>query len=73
MTEQMADSDTRINRISRYVQETRTELKKVVWPSRDQAINLTVVVLVVVLLMMFLLFGIDTVFSQFFKLFLGGS
>ncbi|MBK6769898.1 MAG: preprotein translocase subunit SecE [Ardenticatenales bacterium] len=51
--------------------DTRAELKKVVWPTRDQAINLTIVVLTVVLIMTGILWGIDAVFSQFFKFFLG--
>ena len=70
MTEQLTENETRRNRISAYIYETRTELKKVVWPTRDQAINLTVVVLTVVLLMTGILWGIDAVFSQLFKLLL---
>ncbi|MEO8084756.1 MAG: preprotein translocase subunit SecE [Ardenticatenales bacterium] len=70
MTEQLTDSEIRTSRLSQYLQDTRSELRKVVWPTRDQAINLTIVVLTVVVMMMVILFGIDTVFSQFFKLFL---
>ena len=35
------------NRIVRYIQETIGELKKVNWPTRQEAINLTVIVLIV--------------------------
>ncbi len=71
MTEQLTDSEIRRSRLSAYVMDTRAELKKVVWPTRDQAINLTIVVLTVVLIMTGILWGIDAVFSQFFKFFLG--
>ncbi len=32
------------NRIMQYVRETRAELRKVVWPTREEAINLTAIV-----------------------------
>jgi len=70
VTEQLTDSEVRHSRLVTYILETRTELKKVVWPTRDQAINLTVVVLTVVLVMTGILWGIDAVFAQFFKLLL---
>ena len=33
------------NRIVRYFKQTRAELRKVTWPSRDEAIRLTAIVL----------------------------
>jgi preprotein translocase subunit SecE len=51
-----------------YIDETRQEIRKVVWPTREEAWNLTVVVLFVVMLVMLIIFGIDFVFSQVFKL-----
>ena len=72
MTEQLTETEERAaGGISAYLQATQAELKKVVWPTREQAINLTVVVLTVVVIMTSILWGIDVVFSQFFKLFLG--
>ena len=35
-------------RISRWFREMRSELKKVVWPTRQQLINNTIIVLVVI-------------------------
>jgi preprotein translocase subunit SecE len=50
-----------------YIDETRNEIRKVVWPTREEAWNLTVVVLFVVMLVMLIIFGIDFVFSQVFR------
>jgi preprotein translocase subunit SecE len=50
-----------------YIDETRNEIRKVVWPTREDAWNLTVVVLFVVMLVMLIIFGIDFVFSQVFR------
>ena len=36
-----------IARIRRYIQESYSELKKVVWPTREQVRNLTVLVFVI--------------------------
>jgi preprotein translocase subunit SecE len=33
------------NRLVRFLKETRTEIKKVAWPTRKQAINLTFIVI----------------------------
>lgn len=71
MTEQLTETEASSGGVVAYLQATRAELKKVVWPTRDHAINLTVVVLTVVVIMTAILWGIDVVFSQFFKLFLG--
>ena len=50
-------------RLQQYLQETRSELRKVVWPTREQAIDLTVVVLTVTLVMTVILGGLDWFFS----------
>ena len=52
------------NRILAYIQETRAELRKVVWPTQEEAINLTIVVLFITLLMTVILGGMDFVFGQ---------
>ena len=36
-----------IQRIRRFIEESYSELKKVVWPTRDQVRNLTVLVFVI--------------------------
>jgi preprotein translocase subunit SecE len=52
------------NRLTRYISETRDELRLVVWPTREEAINLTIVVLFVTVLMTVLLGGIDLAFNK---------
>ncbi len=58
----------RENRIAQYVRETRAELRKVVWPSRQEAINLTVVVIVTVLGMSIFLGAVDFLFTSIFRI-----
>jgi preprotein translocase subunit SecE len=56
------------NAIKRYFTETIGELRKVSWPTRKEATNLTIVVLVVTLSMSALLGFLDFIFSRFFAL-----
>lgn len=61
----MADESLgRMARFNQYIVDTRGELRKVVWPTREQAVNLTVAVLFVTLLMTIILGGIDFIFAQ---------
>ncbi|MCP4427520.1 MAG: preprotein translocase subunit SecE [Chloroflexi bacterium] len=52
------------NPISRYIRETRGELRKVTWPSREESWRLTAIVLTVTLLMSAFLWLFDTLFSN---------
>jgi preprotein translocase subunit SecE len=52
------------NRVVEYLQETRGEMRRVVWPTQDEAINLTVVVLFITVLMTILLGGMDLLFGK---------
>ncbi len=58
------------NSIVSFLQETRTELKKVTWPTREELITNTVVVLIAVILCAVLIWVIDTFFSGLFRLFM---
>jgi preprotein translocase subunit SecE len=63
----MAKAESRVkkdNFIVRYFKETRSELRKVNWPSRQEARTLTLVVLAVTVAMAALLGVLDFVFSQ---------
>lgn len=60
------------NRIQRTVREIRTELKKVVWPTRQEAINLTMIVTGVSVAVGLFLGGIDFIFSKIFEIIIGG-
>ena len=59
------------NRITRFFRETVGELRKVTWPTRKEAINLTIVVLIVIAVMSVFLGVLDFIYSQFFVLILG--
>jgi preprotein translocase subunit SecE len=59
-----AASKRRSNPISRYLRESIAELKKVTWPTRQEAMQLTVIVLIVVTAMSALLGSLDFVFSR---------
>lgn len=54
--------------IVRYLKETRAELRKVTWPTRREALNLTLIVLAITLFMAALLGLIDYVFTKLFDL-----
>lgn len=51
------------NALVRYLRETRAELRKVHWPTREEAWNLTRVVLLVTISMALLLGLLDYLFS----------
>ena len=52
------------NPLSRYLRETSAELKKVTWPTRQDALQLTGLVLVVVVISSAVLGLLDYVFAQ---------
>lgn len=58
------------NRIVRYFKETRAELRKVTWPSRQETIRLTAIVLAVTIAMAAFLGLVDYAFTRLFALFL---
>jgi preprotein translocase subunit SecE len=58
------------NAVIKYLKETRVELKKVNWPSRQEATNLTLIVIAVTTFMALLLGTIDYVFAKLFELIL---
>lgn len=74
----MADKTSKPNRLQRigqkiqqFLKETLGELRKVSWPTRSEAWNLTIVVLIVLFVMTVFLGGLDLVYSQLFALILG--
>lgn len=52
------------NPIARYLRETRGELRKVTWPTREEAWRLTAIVLAVTLATAVFLWFFDTIFSN---------
>jgi preprotein translocase subunit SecE len=61
------------NPLVRYVKDTRAELAKVTWPTREEGFRLTTVVLIVTTISAIALFGIDTLFSLLIALVLGAT
>ncbi len=58
------------NAIQRYIRETIGELRKVNWPTRKEATNLTIVVIIVLIAMGAFLGVLDLLFTRFFALIL---
>ena len=66
-----ADDNGIVQRTRRYLEQTRSELRKVVWPTRDEAVNLTVMVVVVLIVMAVILGVVDATFTTLFRALLG--
>lgn len=62
------ERDPQENVIVRTVRETQSELRKVVWPTREETIRLTVVVLAISTLIGLILFVGDTIFISLYAL-----
>jgi preprotein translocase subunit SecE len=56
------------NAIVRYYRETVGELKKVVWPTREETLRLTYIVLAVITVMSAILGGADYLFTQLIRI-----
>jgi preprotein translocase subunit SecE len=59
------------NAIVRYYRETVGELKKVVWPTREEALRLTWIVLAVITVMGAILGTADYLFTQLVRVVVG--
>ena len=66
--EKTAVAVKRPNFIQKYFSETVGELRKVTWPTRKEATNLTLIVIVVVIAMSVLLGGLDLIYTRIFAL-----
>ncbi len=53
-----------------FLQETASELRKSVWPSREETTRLTVIVIVLAIIAGFFLGGLDRIFSEIFGRFI---
>lgn len=61
-----------IERLKEYFRDTRGELRKVTWPTRKQATNLTLIVLAVTVVMAIFLGGVDYMFSALIRWIVAG-
>lgn len=59
---------SRASRAGDFIRDVRSELRKVVWPTRDEAIRLTAVVIGVSAAVGFFLGAVDAIFTQLFQL-----
>lgn len=65
---QRRDRSSRSNPITQFIRESRIELRKVVWPSRQEATRLTLVVIGVSAGVGLVLGGFDFAIAQLFSL-----
>lgn len=70
MAKAVAEKKRQDNAIVQYLRETWFELKKVSWPTRSEAINLTIIVVSVTTFLSIVLGLMDWLFSTAFGLFL---
>jgi preprotein translocase subunit SecE len=59
------------NAVQRYIKETIGELRKVTWPTRREAANLTIIVIIVTFAMSALLGILDFIYTRIFSIILG--
>ena len=57
------EKEPRENAIVRTFREVRSEMKKVVWPTREETTRLTIVVIAISVVISVILFTADTVFQ----------
>ena len=58
-------------KVFNFLTDARNELKKVVWPTKRETINLTIVVVVVSFVVGLFLTGADFIFSRLIKMIIG--
>jgi preprotein translocase subunit SecE len=58
------------NALVRYFKDTRAEVSKVTWPTREEGLRLTWVVLIVTAISAIVLFSVDSLFSLIIALLL---
>ncbi len=67
----MAEKVKKQNAVQRYVNETTGELRKVSWPTREEALQLTLIVVVVMIFMGAFLGLVDLIGRSLLRLALG--
>lgn len=56
-------------RIGKAIKGTKSEFKKVVWPTRKQLVNNTLIVIAALIIIGLIIFGLDTLFTWISGLF----
>ena len=60
-----------LEKMKTFLNEVRVEMQKVTWPSRNEIMSYTVVVLVTVLILSVVIWAADNVLGRVLKLFFG--
>lgn len=53
-----------IKKIKQFIEDVRVEMKKVIWPEKDQLINSTVIVIIISAIFTLFIFFADTIISR---------
>ena len=61
------------NRVVRYLKDTRAEIGKVTWPTREEGLRLSAIVFVVTIISTIFLFGVDSLFGFIIGLLIRGT
>ena len=64
------DTEKSGNSVTNFLSETKVELKKVTWPTKQELISNTVVVIIAVIMCAALIWMIDSIFSVLFRMIL---
>jgi len=59
------------NKVKSFLYSVKAELKKVSWPTRSEIIKSTIIALAAIIVFSILIGGIDIVFLQILRIFLG--
>ncbi len=68
---EVAKKEGLIVRAKKGLKATKSELKKVVWPSKTQLINNTGIVIAAIVVIGLIIFGLDSLFTTLASLILG--
>ena len=71
MGEVKAKKEGFFSRIWKSIKATKSEFKKVVWPTKKQLVNNTVIVIAALIIIGLVIFGLDSLFTSLIKLVLG--
>ena len=61
------------NRLVRYFKDTRAEIAKVTWPTREEGLRLSAIVFLVTVVSTIVLFGVDSFFAFVIGLLIRGT
>lgn len=61
------------NKVKKYFRDLRSEVKKVVWPSRQEVLKNTSIVLLTMVVVAIFVWGVDNIFRFLLSLLLGAS